>query len=95
MNATMRDEFARAWTELDADPEVRVIVHTGEGRAFQTGVDVRETCDGEAVQRYRESVRTLDLHFTGWHHNVWKPVITAVNGICAGGGSTGSPTPTS
>ncbi len=26
-----------------------------------------------------------DLHFTAWHQQVWKPVITAVNGICAGG----------
>jgi enoyl-CoA hydratase/carnithine racemase len=28
----------------------------------------------------------MDLHFTAWHQKVWKPVITAVNGICAGGG---------
>ena len=42
MNASMRDEFAVAWKELDADPEVRVIVHSGNGRAFQTGVDVTE-----------------------------------------------------
>ena len=27
-----------------------------------------------------------DLHFTVWHQHVQKPVITAVNGICAGGG---------
>ena len=40
MSAHMRDEFEIAWRALDADPEVRVIVHTGEGRAFQTGVDV-------------------------------------------------------
>ena len=33
MNAQMRDEFAVAWKELDADAEVRVIVHTGAGRA--------------------------------------------------------------
>ena len=31
MNASMRDEFADAWIELDADPDVRVIVHTGNG----------------------------------------------------------------
>ncbi len=87
MSAKMRDEFADAWRQLDADPEVRVIVHTGEGRAFQTGVDVTEIAtDGVGMQRYRESVERWDLHFTAWHQKVWKPVITAVNGICAGGG---------
>jgi enoyl-CoA hydratase len=86
MNAGMRDEFALAWTELDADPAVRVIVHTGEGRAFQTGVDVQEIAvDGVGMERYRKSVEDWDLHFTSWHQGVWKPVITAVNGICAGG----------
>jgi enoyl-CoA hydratase len=87
MNAAMRDEFADAWIELDRDPDVRVIVHTGEGRAFQTGVDVTELAsDGVGMERYRESVEDWDLHFTSWHQGVWKPVITAVNGICAGGG---------
>ena len=87
MNARMRDEFAEAWNELDADPDVRVIVHTGEGRAFQTGVDVAEIAtDGVGMERYRQSLEDFDLHFTAWHQEVWKPVITAVNGICAGGG---------
>jgi enoyl-CoA hydratase len=87
MNALMRAEFETAWRALADDPEVRVIVHTGEGRAFQTGVDVAEIAtDGEGMERYRESVQDFDLHFTSWHNDVWKPVITAVNGICAGGG---------
>lgn len=86
MNARMRDEFADAWLELDADPDVRVIVHTGEGRAFQTGVDVAEIAgDGVGMERYRQSLEDFDLHFTSWHQQVWKPVITAVNGLCAGG----------
>ena len=86
MNAKMRDEFGDAWLELDRDPDVRVIVHTGNGRAFQTGVDVAEIAsDGVGMERYRESVEAWDLHFTSWQQHVWKPVITAVNGICAGG----------
>jgi enoyl-CoA hydratase len=87
MSARMRDEFALAWRELDRDPEVRVIVHTGEGRAFQTGVDVAEIAsDGVGMERYRQSLEDFDLHFTSWHQGVSKPVITAVNGVCAGGG---------
>ena len=87
MNSAMRDEFAGAWIELDRDPDVRVIVHTGNGRAFQTGVDVSEIAgDGVGFERYRESVENWDLHFTAWQQGVRKPVITAVNGICAGGG---------
>ena len=39
--------------------------------------------------RYRSnpspSVENWDLHFTAWQQGVDKPVITAVNGICAGG----------
>jgi enoyl-CoA hydratase/carnithine racemase len=86
MNARMRDEFEVAWKTLDADPDVRVIVHTGVGRAFQTGVDVNELAtDGKGMERYRESVEQWTLRFTAWQNDVWKPVITAVNGICAGG----------
>jgi enoyl-CoA hydratase/carnithine racemase len=86
MNNQMRDEFADAWLVLERDPEVRVIVHTGEGRAFQTGVDVTELAtDGVGMERYRESMETFDVHFTAWHQGVTKPVITAVNGLCAGG----------
>src|SRR5205085_5465549 len=86
MSSHMRDEFGDAWLELDADPAVKVIVHTGEGRAFQTGVDVTEIAtDGVGFERYRESVENWDMHFTAWQQGVQKPVITAVNGICAGG----------
>ncbi|MDT3444196.1 enoyl-CoA hydratase/isomerase family protein [Pseudofrankia sp. BMG5.37] len=87
MNNRMRDELAKAWLELDGDPEIRVIVHTGEGRAFQTGVDVAEIAtDGLGMERYRAEAEVFDLHFTAWHQKVEKPVIAAVNGLCGGGG---------
>ena len=87
MTGRMREELATAWLELDRDPAVRVIVNTGEGRAFQTGVDVAEIAsDGVGMERYRASMEDFDVHFTAWHQRVAKPVIAAVNGVCAGGG---------
>jgi enoyl-CoA hydratase len=87
MNVQQRDELARAWLEHDHDPQVRVIVHTGEGRAFHTGADMQEVAtDGVGMQRYEHDALTFDLHFSAWHQNVSKPVIAAVNGMCAGGG---------
>jgi len=87
MNTRMRDELADAWRELDGDPDVRVIVQTGAGRAFQTGADLREVAtDGQGMNRYEDDLLNFDLHFTSWHQKVRKPVIAAVNGVCAGGG---------
>jgi enoyl-CoA hydratase/carnithine racemase len=86
MDSVMRAELAVAWRELDDDPDVRVIVHTGEGRAFQTGVDMTQLAtDGLGMERYREDMERFEVHFTAWHQHVRKPVICAVNGICAGG----------
>ena len=42
MDARMMEELEAAWRELDDDPDVRVIVNTGAGDAFQTGLDVRQ-----------------------------------------------------
>jgi enoyl-CoA hydratase/carnithine racemase len=87
MNAAMIDELEAAWQELDADPAVRVIVNTGEGRSFQTGLDVVELAKNpEALREQSRRTKRADLRLTAWHNNVWKPVIAAVNGVCAGGG---------
>jgi len=87
MDATMLDELERAWRELDADPDVRVIVNTGNGPAFQTGLDVVALSgDREALREQSRRTRDANLKLTAWHNQVWKPVIAAVNGVCAGGG---------
>jgi enoyl-CoA hydratase len=87
MNATMLDELERAWRDLDADPDVRVIVNTGSGRAFQSGLDVVELSrNPEALREQSRRTKRAELRLTAWHNSVWKPVIAAVNGVCAGGG---------
>ena len=87
MDAIMLAELERAWQELDADPEVRVIVNTGEGGTFQTGLDVGQLArDRDALREQSRRTRDATLRLTAWHNQVWKPVIAAVNGTCAGGG---------
>jgi enoyl-CoA hydratase len=87
MDATMLDELEHAWTALDGDPEVRVVVTTGEGRAFQTGLDmVQLSGDPDALRRQSGRTRRAQLRLTAWQNGVAKPVVAAVNGVCAGGG---------
>jgi len=87
MNATMFAELAEAWVALDHSPETRVIVLTGAGKAFNTGLDVKSLArDPESLRAIRKQMRDYDMHFTARHQHVAKPVIAAVNGTCAGGG---------
>jgi enoyl-CoA hydratase len=87
MDAAMFSELEPAWKELDADPAVRVIVNTGAGAAFQTGLDmVQLSRDPAALREQSRRTKRADLRLTAWHNGIEKPVIAAVNGVCAGGG---------
>jgi enoyl-CoA hydratase/carnithine racemase len=87
MDAVMMARLPGAWRELDADPGVKAIVVTGRGRAFQTGLDMAALAGNPASLREatRQTMQAR-LELTGWHLGVRTPVITAVNGVCAGGG---------
>lgn len=71
-------ELARIIEEADADPAIRVVVVTGEGRAFSTGADLA----GEAAepQEALEAVNAYIRAIVG----ASIPVIAKVNGPCAG-----------
>lgn len=87
MDAAMLTELEQAWGELDADPSVAVIVNTGEGKAFQTGLDVVQLAkDPAALREQSRRTKRATLRLSAWHNGVTKPVIAAVNGVCAGGG---------
>jgi enoyl-CoA hydratase/carnithine racemase len=76
MDATMMRELELAWRELDADDAVRVIVNTGDGRTFQTGLDVLQLGkDRDALREQSRRTRDFTLRLTAWHNDVWKPVI--------------------
>jgi len=87
MNARMLAELEQAWRELDADPRVRVIVNTGDGWAFQTGLDVVQLSqDRDALREQSRRTKRAELRLSAWQNGVQTPVIAAVNGVCAGGG---------
>ena len=87
MNARMMEDLPSAWARLEADPDVASIVVTGTGRAFQTGLDLAQLSkDPAALREMSRRTRHAEPGLTGWHLGVTKPIITAVNGVCAGGG---------
>ena len=86
MNVTMRSELPDAWRLLDRDPEVRVIVCSGAGPHFSSGVDLNDLADPELASLFRRDIERSDtITFTARNCGVTKPVIAAVNGQCVGG----------
>ncbi|HEU5138798.1 MAG TPA: enoyl-CoA hydratase-related protein [Bacillales bacterium] len=82
-NTQMHKELADALKQARKDSEVRVVVLTGEGRAFCSGqdlADVGEDVDFAEVLRkgYNPIIETLA--------GMEKPVVAAVNGTAAGAG---------
>jgi enoyl-CoA hydratase/carnithine racemase len=82
LNMAAREAIAKAVTEADRDPNVRVIIITGIGRAFAAGADLKEL----------RARTVLDDEFAA-SRAAWaalercrKPLIAAVNGFAFGGG---------
>lgn len=81
-----------ALQEFHADPEVRVVVITGRGRAFCAGADIRPTYhQGGHDEEGWSTAERLAYRYT--FGNMWetlysyrKPTVAAVNGYCLGGG---------
>jgi enoyl-CoA hydratase len=89
LNWTMVDELLEALAVIGRDRQVRVVVMTGEGRGFCSGMDLGlddavGTADGvvEVLER-QERLASLALSLKGLR----QPVIAAVNGPAAGGGA--------
>jgi len=85
-NDAMGKEMGWAWETVRDDDDIHVAVLQANGdRAFCTGVDIK----GGTSWFIRENVwNTFDPGVTlspKFHHKVWKPVVTAVHGMCAGG----------
>ena len=72
-------DLATIWPELNADPEVRVIVVTGEGRAFCAGgnMEMEQRLAGDYAGVVHTLTEARDLVFN--MVNCDKPIISAIN----------------
>jgi 2-(1,2-epoxy-1,2-dihydrophenyl)acetyl-CoA isomerase len=83
LSTQVMEELTQAF-EAAADPAVRVVILTGAGRAFSAGADLRTGVQpggdvGAVLERlYNPLVLAMRA--------LPKPIIGAVNGICAGAG---------
>jgi enoyl-CoA hydratase len=80
----MHGELARVWADVSADPETRVAVITGAGRAFSAGGDLamveRMAGDYERVSHMLAEMSDLVYNMI----NCTKPIVSAINGAAVG-----------
>lgn len=95
MNEAMWQEIRQAFDWVDATPEARIAILSGEGKNFCAGIDL--TMLGSIQQRIahpdgarsRETLRRLILDLQDCLSSIErcrKPVIAAIQGACVGGG---------
>jgi enoyl-CoA hydratase/carnithine racemase len=82
LNLQLRRDLAAAFSRLDADPQVRVIVLAGSERAFCAGADLNEYVDATPPEIIGRQMDQLWGAISGCR----KPVIAAVRGHALGGG---------
>jgi enoyl-CoA hydratase len=84
LNRLMYEELMQAAGELDADPEVKVVVVTGAGdKAFAAGLDVKEV-EGRSLPEIMD-FSACSREASERVAAIEKPVIAAINGLALGG----------
>lgn len=95
LSADFVTEFPHALSSLDSNPEVGVIVLSGAGKHFCTGIDIEllnsitqgeQSADrGRAAEKIRREIKRMQRAVTAVE-DCRKPVVAAVHGACIGGG---------
>jgi enoyl-CoA hydratase len=82
LNLQLMAEIRDALKQLDADDAVRVIVISGNEKAFAAGADIKQMANKSAIDMYN-----ID-QFSTWDtiKKTKKPIIAAVSGFALGGG---------
>jgi len=84
LNSETLRELKEAFAHLKEDDDVKVIIITGEGKAFVAGADIAEMKDmtGEQAKEFSKAGQKVFSKIA----RMKKPVIAAVNGFALGGG---------
>lgn len=85
-NQEMSKALQKALDDCAADPQIRAIYLTGEGKAFSAGQDLQEAIDPNGP----DVKRIVDEHYNPLImrlRTIEKPIVAAVNGIAAGAGA--------
>ncbi|MBA7583012.1 Short-chain-enoyl-CoA hydratase [subsurface metagenome] len=87
LNRTMLLEIGEALGDAEKDNAIRVVVITGSGRAFCTGVDLKFAKEElNTLQAEQDFFRFGNEVMLRKIENLTKPVIAAVNGFALAGG---------
>lgn len=82
LSRDLRDQFAQAFVDFQADEAIRVVIVTGNGKAFCAGFDLKEMSaggDASAAETQQNTMASAMSDFDG-------PIIAAVNGFAITGG---------
>ncbi|MEX2598074.1 MAG: enoyl-CoA hydratase/isomerase family protein [Dehalococcoidia bacterium] len=85
LGKTLVEELVDVVGRLERDPDVRVVILTGAGRAFCAGADIKERAenpDDFSLQRTSSLMSPTFRRF----ERLKQVVIAAMNGVAAGGG---------
>ena len=83
-NQEMIDELRDVLRHIDRDEEIRVLIITGAGKAFQAGADIAELSVMAPMEilRWNEGIVRINAAL----EKLRQPVIAAINGAAMGGG---------
>ncbi|MBQ1302116.1 MAG: enoyl-CoA hydratase/isomerase family protein [Firmicutes bacterium] len=84
LNMQVIHELGQALQEIEADRNIRVVIFTGEGRAFVAGADIAQMVGFTQEESREMSIKGSDVMLRIDHME--KVTIAAVNGYALGGG---------
>lgn len=84
VNAQFLDDIYEIASGCSTDPEVKVMIYTGNDKAFAAGADLKAVADYNAVEARAFMAKVHRAIFAVEDNN--KPAIAAVEGLALGGG---------